>query len=87
MSGFPLGNQWYEYGCYDGGYRLLGRIRLMIRKWNMLSELNKAGTGDWTKTDPAATQFPIPYVTLKGWEEFTGPTPASNAVTFPQWGL
>jgi len=84
---YNIGNQYYQFACFDAAYAMLGRIRMMVRKWNLQAELNKNGTGDWTLTNPTATPFPMPWRTLKSWEEFTGPTPTSSSNTFPSWGL
>lgn len=71
-------NPYYEFMCLDGAYAVMGRIRLSVRKWDLMSELGKNGNGDPALTDPNINGFPAPYRVFNSWDELGNRYPGIN---------
>jgi hypothetical protein len=70
-GGFPTAAWWpyYELLCLDRAKEVKARIRLMIREWNLMSELDKKGSGN-PDTTGNETDFPTyPNNDYRDWKD------------------
>ncbi len=71
------GHLYYQWDCLDPAFALQGRIRLMVRKWKMQSQLALGINGNPDLTGVSDGQ-PDPYIDYDNWAQIEG-----DAVNFP----
>jgi len=62
-----------EFDCLDPAYAIIGRIRLMVRKWNLESELLKGAAGN-PALNGTSDGLPAPYDDFFSWDEIVSDT-------------
>lgn len=66
---------YHEFFCLDAGSEIKARIRLQIRKWNLVSELQQKSGGSWNDSGPENTDPAYPGADMNdypGWEDIPG---------------